>query len=165
MRFMEAQASVCLVLLKVSIPTKFDAKRLTFEYVMICLLFYRICCLGEILGVLYLSHFQTNLDVLRCIGKVLSMPFRLYRCANVKVSHSFVLVSVFIYVERLIPLSQIHFASVQPSVSVDIWTVHTSTKFGEHRCTFDLFMNYFLFTDPQIPLCSTYFLEYMQNFT
>ncbi len=92
---------------------KFDAKHFTFEYVMIYLIFYRICCLGEILGVLYLGHFQTNLDVLRCVVKVLLIPFEPYRCTDVKCSRSFVIVSVFIYVERLILLLQILFASAQ----------------------------------------------------
>ncbi len=64
---------------------------------------------------------------------------------------SSLIVSVFIHVERLIPYLQILFASVQPSALVTISNVHTSTKFGDNRCKFQLLMICFLFTDPKTP--------------
>ncbi len=56
--------------MKVRTSSKYDAKRITFEYSTDCFVFVCITDLGAELFQLYLHHFKTDSDVLGCVRKV-----------------------------------------------------------------------------------------------
>ncbi len=55
--------------MKVRTSSKYDAKRITFEYSTDCFVFVCTTDLGAELFQLYLHHFKTDSDVLGCVRR------------------------------------------------------------------------------------------------
>ncbi len=142
---MRAQPSVQIHILMVRVPSKYEVKRLTFEYSTDYFVFSRITGWGGALNVPYLRHFAVVSNDLRCVGKVSYRPFEPCRCALVNPRWSGGKVSTTIHVELLMPLTQVLFASARSSAWTDMPKVRTPTNFHEKRITFEVDMNYFVF--------------------
>ncbi len=73
--FMCAQPSDLTEIPKVHVSSKYEPQRLTFKYSIDLFIFICITDWSAALFVLYLHHFSTVSDVLRCIRKVSQTSF------------------------------------------------------------------------------------------
>ncbi len=75
-----------------------------------------------------LAHFSTELDVLRCVGKVLLTSFQKNRCCKIKTAWTAIIVSALIHVEVLISSLQILVLCAKLSAQMGNTKVCTSSK-------------------------------------
>ncbi len=80
------------------------------------------------LGGCLLTHFSTELDVLRCVGKVLLTSFQTNRCRKIKTAWTTIIVSALIHVEVLISSLQILVLCAKLSAQMGNTKVCTSSK-------------------------------------
>ncbi len=101
------------------------------------------------LGGCLLTHFSTELDVLRCVGKVLLTSFQTNRCCKIKTAWTAITVSALIHVEVLISSLQILVSCAK--LSRTEWAIRrcvrpqNSTQNGSHLNILQIYSYLFVF--------------------